>query len=478
VSPERPSIVELPGWREPVELLQASRGRRRVALLWSGGGDASLARFHVLVADPYLTFRWGDGRAVVEDASGEVSIAVRDPLAHLAALLGRGPSAPHPPWPFASGAVGFIGYDAARGIERLPSIAADDRPHAQIEFSLYDWAVNWDRALGKWCVLASGAPGRDRLDRIAGAEAVCAREARWAASIPPASPRAPRRAPGSSVGLRASLDRDAYLDAVSTIKRRIERGECYEVNLSRRLTVREKVDPRDLFAALSVANPAPFASFIEIASGALVGSSPERFLSVHDGVAESRPIKGTLGRRAGDLEDRAQAARLSGSPKDRAENIMIVDLVRNDLGRVSRPGSIEVAALCAVESFAGVHHLVSTVRGRLDPGRSALDAARALFPPGSMTGAPKIRAMEVIESIEPVRRGPYAGAAGYFSSSGEADLSVVIRTFVLSPEAIDLQVGGAVVADSDPAGEFDEAAVKGERALVALAETLGRPLSI
>jgi para-aminobenzoate synthetase component 1 len=151
--------------------------------------------------------------------------------------------------------------------------------------------------------------------------------------------------------------------------------------------------------------------------------------------------------------------------------------VRNDLGRVSRPGSIEVAALCAVESFAGVHHLVSTVRGRLDPGRSALDAARALFPPGSMTGAPKIRAMEVIESIEPVRRGPYAGAAGYISSSGEADLSVVIRTFVLSPEAIDLQIGGAVVADSDPAGEFDEATVKGERALAALAETLGRPLS-
>jgi len=467
----------MPGWREPLDLLQASRGRRRVALLWSGGSDARLARFHVLVADPYLTFRWSAGTATIEDATGEKRIAVPDPFAHLAGVLGEPSPAPPHPWPFASGAVGFISYDAARGIERLPSVAANDRSHAEIEFSLYDWAVNWDRAAGRWCVLASTGRGLSPNGSAASSGDVGAREARWAASIAAAPRRTPAPAAGRGVEVIASLGRREYLDAVASIKRRISAGDCYEVNLSRRLTVREDVDPRDLFAALSRLNPAPFASYIETSGGVLVGSSPERFLSVHGGTAESRPIKGTTARGASALEDRNAAATLRESAKDRAENIMIVDLVRNDLGRVCGAGSIEVPALCAIESFAGIHHLVSTVRGRLAPGRGALDAARALFPPGSMTGAPKIRAMEVIESIEPVRRGPYAGAAGYIASSGVADLSVLIRTFVLSRDGVDLQVGGAVVADSDPEGEFDEAAVKGERALGALAETLGRPLA-
>jgi len=256
---------------------------------------------------------------------------------------------------------------------------------------------------------------------------------------------------------------------VRAIQERIAAGDVYEVNLSRRLSVAAEPDARALFAALCRKNAAPFASFIETSSGAIVSSSPERFLRVRAGIVESSPIKGTARRPAGGAADAAAARALLGSAKDRAENVMIVDLVRNDLGRVCRAGSVEVASLCALQSFEGVHHLVSTVRGTLAAGSGAIDAVRALFPPGSMTGAPKIRAMELIDAIEPVRRGPYAGAAGYLASSGDADLSVLIRAFVLGAGRVDLQTGGAVVADSDPGQEFEEAVTKGERALAALA---------
>lgn len=415
----------------------------------------------------------------MESREGLDQVATSDPFSLLEEILSRHPSEPLRPWPIAGGAVGFISYDAARGIERLPSVAKDDRPHAEMDFALYSWAINWDHAERRWGVLATGAPGEGPRERARLASAACEREARWAVTAPSPAARLLREGPppGNPCEVIPSLSRRRYLDAVASIQERIAEGECYEVNLSRRLTVREGVDARDLFSALCRTNPAPFAACIETACGALISSSPERFLRVVEGVAESRPIKGTAPRDGGPLEDLAAAERLRASGKDRAENVMIVDLVRNDLGRVCRNGSVSVPSLCALESYSGVHHLVSTVRGRLAEGRSALDAARALFPPGSMTGAPKIRAMELIESIEPVRRGPYAGAAGYIASSGDADLSVLIRAFVLSPEGVDLQTGGAVVADSDPDAEFEESVVKGARALAALTEVLGRPLA-
>jgi para-aminobenzoate synthetase component 1 len=256
--------------------------------------------------------------------------------------------------------------------------------------------------------------------------------------------------------------------AVREIRRLIGEGDCYQVNLTRRLSAAVDVDPRRLFSALLSLNPAPFAAYIEGSRGTLAGSSPERFLSVRGRRAESRPIKGTTARHADPSRDNRASWALQASGKNRAENVMIVDLVRNDLGRVCVPGTVQVDGLCRPEAFAGVHHLVSTISGRLEGEADAMDATRALFPPGSMTGAPKIRAMEVIELLEPVRRGPYAGAAGYLSASGDADLSVVIRSFMVSEELADLQVGGAVVAESDPAGEFDESALKAERALQAL----------
>ncbi|HXI03147.1 MAG TPA: anthranilate synthase component I family protein, partial [Candidatus Saccharimonadales bacterium] len=277
-------------------------------------------------------------------------------------------------------------------------------------------------------------------------------------------------APGGESRQSASLDRAGYLAAVGEIRRLIAAGDCYEVNLTRRLTTPGGgVDPVRLFGELLTRNPAPFAAYLESSRGVLVGSSPERYLRVRDGRAETRPIKGTA-RRSPDAEDDLRAAKeLNASAKNRAENVMIVDLARNDLGRVCAPGTIRVEDLCRLESYEGLHHLVSVVAGRLEPGAGAMDAARALFPPGSMTGAPKIRAMEIIERLEPVRRGPYAGVAGYLSAAGDLDLSVVIRSFLLSEHGADLQVGGAVVADSEPESEFEESVLKSERALEALA---------
>ncbi|MBI3448065.1 MAG: anthranilate synthase component I family protein [Acidobacteria bacterium] len=467
--PPAPRVESLPGWRDPLDLLEASRGRRRVALLWSGGDHPETARFSLLVADPYLLLAYRSGRASIEREGATESLEVEDPFALIGELLARHPSSLAPPWPFAGGAVGFIAYDAARCLERLPARALDDRPHAEIDLSFHGWAIAWDRAAATWAVLATGAPGDGDAERQALARAACEREGAWAlrASKEDAGPlpRGGARMPEGA----SSFSRDAYLGAVRAIQRRIAAGDVYEVNLSRRLSVPAAPDPRALFAALCRMNAAPFASFIETSSGAIVSSSPERFLRVRGGMVESSPIKGTARRHADPAGDAAAARALLGSAKDRAENVMIVDLVRNDLGRVCRTGSVEVASLCALESFEGVHHLVSTVRGALAPRRGAIDAVRALFPPGSMTGAPKIRAMEVIDEIEPVRRGPYAGAAGYLASSGDADLSVLIRSFVLGAGRVDLQTGGAVVADSDPGSEHDEAVTKGERALAALA---------
>ncbi len=457
----------------------------RVSLLWSGVGDPSVARFTIFTANPYLTVAWRDGGARILGPDGEEKVATEDPFSLLAGLVARHPCGPSPPWPFQGGGVGFISYDAARALERLPSLAADDRPHAGLDFALYGWAIGWDHRRRRWGVLSTGAPVEREPGRWRRAVSVGEKIAAWAvgAAPPPGASRrddAPQPA-GRGEGpaeAAATLDRRAYKSAVTSIQERIARGDCYEVNLSRRLTVPMNPDPRRLFSALCRTNPAPFAVYLETSAGALAGSSPERFLRVRDGWAETRPIKGTAARGADAEADRAAAARLLSSGKDRAENVMIVDLARNDLGRVCAPGSVQVRTLCGLKSYAAVHHLVSTVAGRLAEGRGAMDAARALFPPGSMTGAPKIRAMGVIESVEPVRRGPYAGAAGYVAANGEADLSVVIRTLVLSDAGVDLQTGGAVVADSDPSQEYDESVVKAERALAALQEVLGGSLTV
>ncbi|MFD7160103.1 aminodeoxychorismate synthase component I [Kribbella sp. NPDC059898] len=261
-------------------------------------------------------------------------------------------------------------------------------------------------------------------------------------------------------------DRTTYLAGIARVLAELEAGETYEVNLTNRVRLPAVPDPFEFFCWQRSANPAPYAAFLRYGDLAVASSSPERFLTVDgDGWAECRPIKGTAPRADDPLTDRLAAKALAEDDKTRAENLMIVDLIRNDLGRVSIPGTVTVPQLMQVESYRTVHQLVTTVRGRLRAGVSAVDAVRACFPPGSMTGAPKIRTMRIIDELEPSARGVYSGALGYLTVDGRADLSVVIRTAVLTPDATVIGAGGAIVLDSDPVAEYDEMVLKATAAV-------------
>jgi aminodeoxychorismate synthase component I len=273
-----------------------------------------------------------------------------------------------------------------------------------------------------------------------------------------------RQAPSiASVDLEAHLEQDraTYLAGIDACMAALEAGRTYEVCLTNRVRLPAVEDPLEFYLWQREQNPAPYSAFLRYGELAVASSSPERFLTVDaDGWAECRPIKGTASRLDDAAQDELAAKALAEDEKTRAENLMIVDLIRNDLGRVSVPGTVQVPQLMVVESYQTVHQLVTTVRGRLRPDVDALDAVRACFPPGSMTGAPKIATMELLDALEWSARGVYSGALGYLTLDGRADLSVVIRTAVLTPDGTVVGAGGAIVLDSDPVAEYDEMVLK------------------
>ncbi|HEY8077559.1 MAG TPA: aminodeoxychorismate synthase component I [Labilithrix sp.] len=443
--------------------LAAYRGafeRRDSFLLDGAGGPDGLARFSLFGAEPFLTFRaWrthrrADGRmfarVVLRRGDAVTTIEDVDALEALRAVLAENAIDPptERPLPLLAGAVGYIGYEIGQTLERLPCAARPSIGMPDIAFSFHDWILGTDHATGRsWLsTLGDAAPIRERLR-------AAPRELR--------EPRSPR-----TLDLVHHTPRDAYLDRIADAKRRIDDGDAFEICLTHALDAPFHGDPAELFDVLRAKNPAPFAALLDLPEGAIVSSSPERFLRLDAArVAESRPIKGTRPRGTTAASDARIARELASSEKDRAENAMIVDLVRNDLGRVCKYGSVSVPELYAVEPYATVHQLVSTVRGELRADRDAIDLVRACFPPGSMTGAPKIEAMTVLEHLEPVERGPYAGALGFIGFDGTLDLSVVIRAIVVRENRARLHVGGAIVADSEPAAEHDESLLKA-RALV------------
>jgi para-aminobenzoate synthetase component 1 len=360
---------------------------------------------------------------------------------------------------FAGGLIGYLGYDLARHIERLPTIARTDPALPDMRLQLCDHVLAFDHAQAQWYFCTTRWPGAD----------AAARAAVWARTLAQASSDAPARA-GFEPSTLTSLTPDRrYLVQVQRCKDYIADGHIFQVNLSRRLDGPFRGDAFALYAALTAINPAPFAAFVPGDGFAIASVSPERFLQLIDGSVTARPIKGTRARGADAALDRQLHDELQASEKDRAENLMIVDLMRNDLGRVARTGSVRVDDVFEIEAHPSVWQMVSTVRAQLRDGAGATELLRACWPPGSMTGAPKVRAMEIIEELEPVRRGPYAGAIGYIDASGAMDLSVVIRTAVVHGERVSVQVGGAIVADSDPADELAETQAKGRLLLQALA---------
>ena len=416
-------------------------------------------------ADPYALVR-ATGSAI----EVEVRRAVRpgmplgisrfegDPLEMLRALCPSAPVRADADVPFVGGAVGYLGYELAAQIEELDFRSKDDLALPDLYFLLVDRLVAFDPVSNRLAVHALGFaddPGE------AGARAdAAADEFRARLETPQASP-APAPAPAPAERMQrppfAFFDRASYADAVDFAKQEIAAGNAYQICLTHRVERDLAADSWSLYRRLRKLNPAPFASYFDLGEVAIVSSSPERFLRLApDRVAESRPIKGTRPRGADASADRATRNELANSAKDRAENLMIVDLVRNDLGRVCEVGSVAVPDLMAIEDYAAVFQMVSTVRGRLREDRDRIDLIRAAFPPGSMTGAPKLAAMRIIERLEPVRRGIYSGAIGYLDVRGGLDLSVVIRTVLVKAGRAYVHAGGGIVADSDPTAEWTE----------------------
>ena len=435
---------------DPVSLCAALHGRGHVALLHSGMQIGRWGQFSFLACDPFLVMR-AHGRDVqLQGARNERLRA--DPFTLLADLLAqwRAPAG-EAPFPFVGGAVGYLGYDLGRHIEALPDMTVDDVGVPELYLGFYDAALAFCHRTGE--VYAAGVGRSDEEAR--GRARDLADKAR--AGRPPA--REP--GPASDGALRGNFTREAYLEALARTIEYVHAGDIFQANLSQRFDTRLRVSPWELFRRLHEVNPAPFAAYLGFDDVQVVSASPERFVQVRGGHVETRPIKGTRPRGATPEEDEALAQELLDSEKDGAELTMIVDLERNDLGRVCRFGTVKTPQLAVLESYPTVHHLVATVVGRLLPGKGNVDLLRAAFPGGSITGAPKVRAMEIIEELEPTRRGVYTGCIGYLGFDDTMDLNIVIRTIVARDGRAYFQVGGGIVADSEPELEWEETLHKG-----------------
>jgi len=434
-------------------------------------------RFSFTGADPYLVVRGRGSELEVEclravrpgltvgrrSASGDLLELVR-------CLFPQPPAVSTPVGlPFIGGAVGYLGYELASQFDVHRFRGLDDLELPDLYLLFVDRFIAHDSTEGK--LYACGLGFSEELDGAAGCaqravDEICAQVDGLAA---PARSASVTRAEAPF----GFFDAGTYAKAVDAAKQEIEAGEVYQVCLTHRQERNCAADPWMLYRRLRELNPAPFASYLELPEVAIVGSSPERFLKLDaDRRVESRPIKGTRPRGVDEASDRANRLALESSAKDRAENLMIVDLVRNDLGRVCELGSVAVPKLMQIESYASVYQLVSTISGRLRDDCDVFDLVRATFPPGSMTGAPKIAAMRILDALEPVRRSVYSGAIGYFDIRGGADLSVVIRTILLSHGRAYLHAGGGIVADSDSAAEWQESMDKA-RLLEAAIEDVG-----
>ncbi len=410
----------------------------------SGDPERTAGRYDILAAGPVARLVASGGAVTIEDGRGRRA-AGPGAFAGVRELLGSARGAAGG-WPLAGGAIGYFGYELGREAAGLAGAKAGTAPLLpEAAVGLYAWTIVVDHRERRAAITS--------LDAFSDSEAeALARRLREAPA-----PREPFRILGE---IASSLEREDYLPRAARVIDYIRAGDCYQANLTREFRVPCAGDPWELYRHLHDTNPAPMGAFLDYPFGSVLSSSPERFVTVEGRSALTRPIKGTRRRRADPADDARARSELLASAKDRAENVMIVDLMRNDFGRVCEPGSVAAPAICALESFATVHHLVSTVTGRLAPGRDALDLLEACFPGGSITGAPKRRAMQVIDELEPHRREVYCGAIGYLGAEGRLDMSIPIRTTVCSEGELRFYAGGGIVADSSPEAEFEETEVK------------------
>jgi len=482
---ELPLVEELTPVPDVESALRAVALWPSVLLFDSARTAVSTGRYSFLMADPFHFEVLQKPEYVGSADADEGGREERDPLRRLKRRLDEFPSemiAGLPP--FQGGTAGILSYDLNRAFERLPSPRRDEFQLPALAAGLYDWVLAWDHVQQRAWIISQGFPETDpvrRTDRAARRlhEVRQAVERLSRNSLPDGKLSAGNcplqiedlarqwAAPGLP-GLLSNFARDDYLRAVERAIEYIYAGDIFQVNLSQRLLYPADRNPLELYLRLRQCNPAPFAGYFAHDDWVVASASPERFVCVTDGEVETRPIKGTRQRRTGPEADLFTRDELRQSEKDQAENVMIVDLLRNDLSRVCAPGSVRVPELCRVEAYETVQHLVSEIRGRLLPRRSAWDLFRAVFPGGSITGAPKVRSMEIIAALEPTVRGPYCGSLFYVGYNGHADSNILIRTFTIRKGWIQCPVGGGIVAQSDPAAEYEETLVKAEGMLRAL----------
>ncbi len=484
--PGLPLVEELPREPDVEEAFLRLAGHPHCLFLDSAQRDPVLGRYSFLAAEPFAYL--------------EQPVDCTDSLAELAATLARfkaEPVAGLPP--FQGGAAGLLSYDLGRQLETVAPPAFDEFCIPALAMGLYDVVLAIDHVQRRAWIVSQGFPETEPARRVRRAAWRLAEFRKWLGNAPSAAGRdpkgggetapdrvatrgrragewlpipacrlAPQYAARGPKGLTSNFSESAYLDAVRRAIDYIWAGDVFQVNLSQRLLFPAREDPTTLYLRLRQRNPAPFAGYFDLGPATVVSASPERFLRVFQGQVEARPIKGTRPRTARPEADLFAAADLRQSEKDRAENVMIVDLLRNDLSRVCLADSVQVSQLCRVECYAYVQHLVSAVCGRLRSDFGPLDLVRAAFPGGSVTGAPKVRAMEIIAELEPTARGPYCGSLGYVGFDRTMDLSILIRTITVAGGWWQAPVGGGIVAQSDPRAEYEETWHKAEGLLRAM----------
>jgi len=432
-------------------------GGRHAFLLESVEGGEKVGRYSILGRDPFRVIRSRGREVTVEDGGGTRRLTLderRDPLEVLRAEL-----APFRPValeglpPFTGGAVGYIGYDLVRFVERLPATATGDLALPDLYFVLTDTCLIFDRVKHGLLAVANavidGDPGAAYDAAVAKVDALLAdlqRPAQLAAS----------RDGNAQMTAHSNLTQTEFESMVTRAKDYIAAGDVIQVVLSRRWECPVSCAPFDIYRALRAVNPSPYMYYLAFDGVEVVGASPEQLVGCRDGVAVTRPIAGTRPRGQSDAEDARLVAELLADPKERAEHLMLVDLGRNDLGRVCEYGTVHVDPFMTIEKYSHVSHIVSEVRGRLRAGLDAFDLLRAAFPAGTVSGAPKVRAMEIIEELEPVRRGLYAGAVGYIGFDGTMDTAITIRTIICAGGTAYIQAGAGIVADSVPSREYEE----------------------
>ncbi|MDL2199606.1 aminodeoxychorismate synthase component I [Halopseudomonas aestusnigri] len=427
-------LHELPYQADPIPRLESVRALGAPVLLDSADRRNQLGRYSILCAGPLL-------QIIDDQPAAQVQQHLR------AALQQLGPAR----WPgdlrlpFGAGLVGYLAYDYGRQLESLPCLARHDIALPDLSFGLYDWSLVSDHQLQRcWLVCHPQVPSARQQALLRQLD----------------SHAAPRQAFSLCEPFAAEQGKAQYAEAFARVQDYIQAGDCYQINLAQRFSSHYQGDPLSAYCALRERSPTPFSAYLEMAGGTLLSLSPERFIEVQNGRVETRPIKGTRPRGSSPQQDQALAEELQRCEKDRAENLMIVDLLRNDLGRSCEPGSIRVPELFSLESYPNVHHLVSSITGRLRSDSDTIDLLMRAFPGGSITGAPKIRAMQIIEELEPVRRSLYCGSVGYLGCEGQMDFNIAIRSLVCHQGSIYCWGGGGVVADSELDAEYQETLTK------------------